>query len=200
MATGDTQDFIARLRAFLPGSWFPQGPLSQNPYPVLAGILAGAANAFAAIYSLITYGKAQTRVATASDAFLDLAGLDYLGGRMPRRTGESDASFRERITDEVVRIRNTRQSITTALTQLTGRPPIVYEPWNGDDSGFLNLTLYLGGGPAPGVGFIGSTGLPFAIFVQAFRPIAFTIPDSEIYAMVNAVRTGGVTAWVNIQN
>ena len=199
MATGDQQDFIARFRALLPSSGFPQGPLSQNPYPVLAGLLAGAANAFAEIYSLIRYAKAQTRMATVSDAFLDLAAMDYVGARVQRRPSETDSSFRERITNEVIRIRNTRQSIIIALTQLTTRPPIVYEPWNTNDTGAYGFAYY-GGGPFPGIGCYGSMGLPFTIFVQAFRPITFSIPDSEIYAAVNSVRAAGVTVYLSLSN
>ena len=67
---GDTSDLVLRLRRLLPNSWFPDSA------PVLVGILSGIASALAQVYGLITYARLQTRIATTTDAFLDLAAYD----------------------------------------------------------------------------------------------------------------------------
>jgi len=193
MALGSQSDFVARLWKLLPPSWFP----ATSVY--VPAILQGPATLFSYIYGLLKYAKAQTRVATASDAFLDIAAYDYTAARIQRRSGESDASFRERVIDEVLRIRDTRLGLIRSLTQLTCRPPQVFEPWNTNDSAAYGYAYYAGG-PFPGVGFYGSQQLPFILFVQAYRPIAFSVPDAEIYAMANSVRAAGVTVYMALSN
>lgn len=197
MALGDQNDFLTRLRKLLPYSWFP------TPAPILAGFLTGFAYIGQASYALMKYAKAQTRMATTSDAFLDIAAFDYCAARIQRRPGENDVSFRERIIEEVLRIRQTRQAIVIALMELTGRVPKISEPWNGSDAGFLDYTIALAGGAFAGVGFAASTSIPYTIFVDAYRPLpqsGLTVSDAEIYSMVNNTRASGIKAWVSISN
>src|SRR5579862_5296427 len=103
MATGDVPDIVARLRSLLP-PWFPP----QGAAPIVDGVLTGIATLLSGIYGLIQYARAQSRIATASGAWLDLIAWDFFGSRFLRRTQETDASFIPRIRSELRRPRLTR--------------------------------------------------------------------------------------------
>ena len=77
--TGDQQDILARLRTVLPARWFP------DDAPVLDGLLNGLASGWSFAYQQLQYVKAQTRIATATDVWLDIIALDFFGGRLVRR-------------------------------------------------------------------------------------------------------------------
>ena len=81
--TGDQQDMIARLRAVLPTRWFPDSA------PVLDGLLSGLASGWSWAYQQLLYVKAQTRIATATDVWLDIIANDYFGGRLARRADKA---------------------------------------------------------------------------------------------------------------
>ena len=89
MATGDQANTVARLKALLPNGWF-----AQDSTPILDGFLNGIAWALSFIYSLAAYARLQTRIATATDGFLDLITADFFGDTLPRNYQEDDASFR----------------------------------------------------------------------------------------------------------
>lgn len=164
---GDVENFRRRLRRLMPGSWFP------NPSTILWGTLSGFAHVASSTYSLLKYAKQQTRMATTTDAFLDIAAQDYTGPRIQRRPGEGDTNFRDRIVGEALRVRNTRTAIEVALMQLTGRPAQIFEPWNTADTGALNKSIFLTGkGPFAGIGCVGSRDMPYTIFVNAYRPLS----------------------------
>src|SRR5258708_34314097 len=100
--TGDQLDMLARLRTVLPTRWFP------DQAPVLDALLSGLAAAWTWAYDQLHYVKAQTRIATASDIWLDIIALDFFGRHLVRRSGQSDAAFRARIQRELFRERGTR--------------------------------------------------------------------------------------------
>lgn len=186
--TGDTNDFISRLRAVLVPSWFPN---KATPSPNVTGLLSGFATVAAFIYSLLAYIRLQTRIATATDGWLDLISYDFFGLRIQRATGQADASFRNTIITELFRPRNTRASYIKVLQDLTGRTPLIFEPgWS--DAGFYNKTAYWGVTP------LGSRSLAYTVFITAYRGNGAS--DAQIYAAVNSVRSAGITAWVSIQN
>ena len=150
---------LARLQALLPGRWFP------DTAPVRDGVLAGLANAWAAVYALWSYAAAQTRLATASDGFLDLISRDLFGLALPRRPGEADGSFRARIGQNLLFLGATRAGLTARLLALTGRAPVIFEQFNPGSTGALgNGTLALGA-----AGGLGNLELPFQEFVTAYR-------------------------------
>jgi hypothetical protein len=216
VATGDSNDMLARIRATMP-PWFP------SDAPIYAGMLSGIAASLAFFYSLYLFAAAQTRIATASGGWLDLIAWDFFGARFTRRSGESDTSFRPRILDEILRPRVTRGAIVRALADLTGRAPLVFEPWNPQDAGAY-------GGPKIGygvAGFYGSMKFTYQVFVTAYRPSGVGIPlvggygqgpsgygltgeyadlslitgpvtDAEIYDTVARTVAAGVTAWTDI--
>lgn len=197
MALGDIENFRQRLRQLIPYSWFP------NPAPILWGALSGFAYVATSSYALLKYAKLQTRMATATDAFLDIAAFDFTGPAIQRNPGESDNSFRQRITEEVLRVRLTEQSIVTVLEELTGRIPFVFEPWNTYDVGALDYSIALAGGPFAGVGCVGDDTQRFQVFINAYRPLpgsGFVASDAQIYAAIASVIAAGVTPWTYIQN
>jgi hypothetical protein len=158
--TGDQNDIQARLRAVLPNGWF------ADEAPVLSALLAGLANAWAWLYSLLAYVRLQTRIATATDGWLDLIARDYGGPAWARQTGETDTAFRARIMRNLRRLRGTRGALIAGLAELTGRTPVVFEPaYPPDTGGFgsIGLGWNLQGG-------WGNLALPYQCFVIAYRP------------------------------
>lgn len=162
---GDTQDIAGRLRSVLPTRWFPDAT------PVLDALLLGLAAAWSWCFGLIAYVRAQTRIATATDVWLDIVAEDFFGSGLARRVGESDAALRLRIQQAIFQGHATRTALARALTELTGRAPIIFEPARTMDTGGYGGTL---AGPAGlyygQMGGWGSLELPFQCFVTAFRP------------------------------
>jgi hypothetical protein len=183
MAIGDQADITSRLFRWVPSRWFP-----SDPGTLVGAVLAGFAAGLAGVYQQIQYAKAQMRIATASDGFLDLIGADYFGTRLPRATAETDAAFRLRIAREVLRPRGTRAAVIRALTDLTGRAPAIFEPNRPLDTGAWGIGTTLGYGLAGGYG---SLALPDQAFVTAFRPLGITgLPAVAPYGVVRNVGAG----------
>lgn len=199
MATGDANDMAARIRAVLPISWFPtSSSAGASDTPVLDGVLAGLGATWAAIYSLLSYTKLQTRIASATDFFLDLIAVDFFGASLARRSDETDSAFRVRIQNNIFAPRATRTALGRALTVLTGRPPVIFEPAYTYDTGGYGAFAQGGGGMGYCVsGGYGSLELPFQCFVTAFRPSAEGISQVAGYIEGTAVppfAPGAVTA------
>ncbi|QEL14797.1 hypothetical protein [Limnoglobus roseus] len=221
MATGDQADFISRIKAVLPGGWF------RGATPVLDAVLAGIGAALSGVYSLAAYARLQTRIATATEGFLDLISFDYFGQSLPRKVQEPDTSFRARIIAALFPEKATRRGLIRALESLTGRTPVVFEPRRPADTGGYGI-----GGVGYGVGGgYGALNLPYQAFVTAFRPAGQGIPyvsgygstvggyttpsrltyaslsqvqgsvtDKDIFAAVDAVMPAGTLAWTQIQS
>ena len=163
---GDCTDMVARLRAVLPARWFPEDA------PVLDGVLNGLASAWSWLFQLLQYVRAQTRLATASGVWLDVIAQDFCGTRLTRRSGQSDDAFRARVRQELLRERGTRAAVISALRDLTGRTPAIFEPGLTSDTGGYGSRTSAGGGVGYGAGGgWGSLNLPFQCFVTAYRPI-----------------------------
>ena len=136
MATGDQADIANRIRAVLPSQWFPTSPAGgPSATPVLDGLLAGLGSAWAAMYSLLQYAVLQTRIATATDFFVDLIGQDFFGTALLRLMGETDAAYSARIRKNLFRPKATRAAMVRLLTDLTGNAPTIIEPANPGDCG-----------------------------------------------------------------
>ena len=163
---GDQADIVGRLRAVLPVRWFPDSA------PVLDALLSGLASGWSSVFQQLQYVRAQTRIATATDIWLDVVAQDYLGSRLVRRTGQGDAAFRGAIQRELFRERGTRAAIVSVLQDLTGRPPQIFEPARPGDTGGYGSSAGDGGGLGYGcAGGWGSLTLPFQCFITAYRPI-----------------------------
>jgi hypothetical protein len=221
MATGDQPDILSRLTALLPAGWFP------DKSPFQDGVMAGAANMGAFIYSLIAYARRQLRIGTATDGFLDLIARDFFGDRLPRRTNELDDPYRARIKAELLVEKGTRAGMIAMLTRLTGRAPVIFEPQRPADTGAY-------GAPNCGYGVAGGYGsqlLPCQAFVTAFRPSGSGVPlvagygvptggyrtpsradyasmsqiigavtDADIYAAADNAKLAGTCIWVRLRN
>ncbi|MGC8474780.1 MAG: hypothetical protein ACP5NP_00360 [Acetobacteraceae bacterium] len=162
---GDAQDIANRIRAVLPGSWF-----SDNS-PILDGLIGGIATSWAWLYAALQYVRLQTRIATATDVWLDVIAQDFFGTGISRRSGEGDASLRRRVQLEIFRERATRAGLVQVLVDLTGRPPTVFEPLRPADTGAYGGEGQVGTSLAYGAaGGWGSLDLPFQCFVTAYRP------------------------------
>lgn len=190
--TGDQADIVCRIKAVLPSRWF------GDSSPVLDAVVNGLAWAWSVIYSQLSYVRSQTRIATATDVWLDIISADFFGSDLPRRLNESDADFRQRIMLELVRLRGTRPSLITMLTQLTGRTPVVVEPWRPADTGVW------GGGSASPYGFgycaagcWGSRAMPYQFFVTAYRPLETGVPYLAGYGTVPGGYGTGAIAWMS---
>ena len=163
--TGDSQDMAGRLRAVLPARWYP------DEAPILDAVLQGLGWAWAWCYGLLGYVRAQTRVATATDVWLDIVAADFFGTSLVRAPGQDDAALRRRIQLELFRDRATRAALSRTLLDLTGRPPVIFEPARTTDTGGYASAAAAGTGLGYGVaGGWGSLDLPFQCFVTAFRP------------------------------
>ena len=218
--TGDQNDMLERLKALLPRGWFGDSPT------ILTALLSGFAAIFANVYSVLAYAKQQLRIATATDGFLDVISADFFGTTLPRKSGESDSAFRNRITVNLFRERATRNAIVTVLKALTGRSPLIVEPRRPSDTG--------GYGIACGYGVAGAYGSlvhTYQAFITAYRPIGTGIPyvagygaspggyatpsraeyanigsmttgvtDAAIYAAIASVLPAATIAWVSIAN
>ena len=221
MATGDVPDIVSRLKALLPNGWF------RDPTPVLDIVLTGIATALAAVYDLTQYARLQVRLATATDAFLDLIALDFFGSALPRKSGESDAAYRSRIRAALFPEKGDRIGMIKTLVALTGRTPVIFEPARPADTGAYN-TNTLGYGVAGGYG---SLQLPAQAFITAYRPLGQGVPnvagygypqgayntgsqieyasadmiagavtDSAIYDAISNAAPAGTLMWVRIQS
>ncbi len=217
---GDAADMLGRLKSVLPAGWF------GDATPVLDAVLSGLAAGWSGLYALLTGVAAQTRLATCSGIFLDMASADYCGGALPRRAGESDAAFSLRLRANLLAPRATRAGLAAALTSLTGRAPAIFEPLNPTDTGGYNCGT-LGYGAAGGYG---CASLPFQFFVTAYRPdatpvsnaggygvgpggygaapmvyadlaeIPGALTDADIYAAAAAVLPAASIAWMTLSN
>lgn len=218
MATGDSDDFTARTRALLP-PWFPDWSVSS----VVSGVIAGWAAVAAILFGLLSYVKAQTRILTASDAWLDIISYDYFGLRVSRVYGESDSTFKTRIIKELLRTRNTRGAIIQQLLDTTGNTSSrVIESFNPADTGawdecFWDVdsqkTPFRWAGNYPYQFFVVTTApfvVPFGNYptpgydVTGFWDTALYLIDSSpslvgrqaVYDAINATKAAGTTAWV----
>ena len=221
--TGDTADIVRRLRAELPSRWF------ADDAPVLNAVLTGAATVLAVVYGWITYARRQARIATADAYWLDIISRDFFATALPRRQGEADASFRNRIFARLFRDTSTRAGIIAGVAFLTGRTATIIEPWNTGDCGAWNNGRMAWGT----AGAWGSLALPNQFFMQVKRPnsggvsgvqgwgtqpqmvggwgvgaiewvsasmFQGAVSDADIYATITDLKAAGTTAWVNISS
>lgn len=212
MATGDQSNIFSRLKAQFPSSWFK---LSPN----FDATLQGPAWALSTIYAQITYATLQTRIATATDGYLDLISNDFFGTALPRLTNEQDGAFRTRILANLFVKGPTRANMSAVLTLVTGRVPDIFEPSNTTDSGGWDGGAYWD----TGVGKWGAP-MPYQCFVTAYRPIGgvqdlgeydtwrmswdsygawsdnpvTAVTDAAIIAAVESTRMKGIVVWLRI--
>jgi len=146
--------------------WF-----NQNENPVLYGVFTGFASIAYFIYGLLVYVKAQTRIQTSTDIFLDFTAEDFFGDILTRCPNQGDSSFRALILKLLLAPRVTRQNMINRITDITGRTPIVYEEFY--DSGFYDVSFY------DEDMYYGSGGnAPYQAWITAYRPLPPTSNNS----------------------
>lgn len=223
MATGDQDDLISRLQRWLPTGWFPT---TKDEAPRLYSVLAGFASLLSQIYLAIQYVRLQTRLATLTDGFVDLASADFFGDRLPRLNAESDDRFSMRVRLEIFRKKLTREAIDELLFQMTGAHPLIVElerpadiggwgcrrawgvagPWGGraDSPAVFITTKHAGQFGVPLVNgwgcYAGGWGVGRQVWADADMITGTGFTDAQIMAALNRIRAAGVTYWVNITN
>ena len=160
-------NFVARLRALLPPSWFP-----QSADPVLLSVLSGGAALLAGNAQQLAYAALQTRISTSTGEWLDITSADFFGENLPRQPGESDANFRKRILAALFVVGPTRRDLERYLYLLTGRTPIIFEPWRIRDAGAWDAPI-CGWDATGGWGDL----LPAQYFVTIYTPRGQGIPN-----------------------
>ncbi len=199
MATGDPADMAFRMASVLPARWFP----SLDAAPVLSGLLSGLGQAWSFAFDLLAYAERQTRIATASGAFLDMISADFNGTALRRKPDEADPAFRARIVGNLLRERATRSAVETAVSSLTGSAVTVFEPMRPADTGaYASLSSPAGGGGSGyGVATLryGSLSAPYQIFIDATRPTTGTLTLGVTgYASTSSVSDGGAIGGYNV--
>ncbi len=186
-----------RLRVMLPKRWF--GEQSPN----LTALLTAIATPWVWLYSLLIYVSNQTRLMTATDGFLDLISYDYFGLDLPRKAGESDYVYRGRIQTAFRQEAATRLAVSSGLRDLTGNPPLIFEPANCADTGSygtLNGDAAIAGtGMAYGQnGGWGSLSLPYQCFVTAVRPAVTGVGMVAGYGTPNGGYGEGAISYIDL--
>ena len=189
--TGDRADMLMRLKLVLPLRWFPDST------PVLDAILSGFAATAAWAFDVLQYVKLQTRLATASAEFLDIAARDYFGERLKRRPDQSDMAFRAYILRELYRSRATRPAMLEQLVEITGRTPDIFEVARPADTGSW--------GEFSGYGIRGRYGsltMPNQVLITVFRSSApeHSLPDAEIFLAVAHMLPIATIGWTRISD
>ena len=179
---GDQSDFADRIRLTLPDGWF------GDVAPVRDGLLEGLGSVWAWLYRLLQTVRLQTRLASTTGQFLDLACVDYFGARLARRAAEGDDALRSRLQSAMRRERGTRAGLISAVAA-AGYTASVFEAARPADTGAYNTAGQLAWNTS---GAYGSLQMPLECLV-VLRPIAPVADvDDEI---VGALPAGGV-AWV----
>lgn len=161
MTIGSKQDMFFRFKKDL-APWF------GNDTPVLNALIAGVAETDSYIYGLIDYVNLQTRIKTATDINLDYISKDFFGDELPRKTGENDASFRNRILANLLVKKATRYAIANIIFNLTGIEPVMIEGFSPLNAGAYDATLYYdeGYGISGGAPNEAYTGMIYAFLPQ----------------------------------
>lgn len=219
MSKGDFDDIHSRLKALLPVAWF------GDKSPILDGVLTSCAQSLTWCYSLYLYARRQTRIATASDGWLDIAAQDFFGTRLRRDNGMTDDELCALISRNLFRERGTRQAIIITVKELTGLAPTIIEPQRPADTGGYGIAT----SGYSMAGRYGSRSIPCQAFVIAHRSAksdttddnpqyensyisshpstenddikmsSDTVTDTQIYAAIAEVKMLGTIVWVRVE-
>lgn len=194
---GDLSDFVSRLWTALPKRWFAE----QSPN--LGALLSSIATPWVWLHSLITYVIAQTRLATATDGWLDLIAFDYFGRNLSRRTSETDLAYRSRIQAALLQEAATRSAVEAGLQSLIGTQPSIFEPANCMDTGSYGSAASspnaLDTGMAYGqAGGWGSLQLPLQFFATVTRPATPGVGMLAGYGTPNGGYGEGAISYIDL--
>src|SRR5579871_1851570 len=175
---GDTNNIRDRVRKLLPARWFKWGA------PYRDAVIGGLSDLGSWCYGWVVYARLQSRLATATDLWLDVWSLDFLGRNL-LRNGATDDAYRALIKATILKERVTRAGMSTAIATLTGNVPKIFEPWNPGDCGAYSSIekgqLYGQMGYGVGQGGYGSIDLPGQVFMQVVRGASSGVPNATGY-------------------
>jgi len=174
-------DYVQRMVELYPNGWVSQD--SKNPPP--GGLPNPTKSIFwsllLAIAQQLSYVdnqdasqllKRQERLATADGTNLDDWVRSFFSGVTSRQSGETDASFRQRIQGLIQSLiafgGGNRESMRQAFLKLTGLEPRLVEPWRTADVGAWAIQM-----PVTQGGATGST--KYAYTVQALNSMGYPI-------------------------
>lgn len=121
-------EWTEALLADFPIPWTSQA--ARMPGGVLYGMMGACAANLFIINQFLVYGFDACRLPTAFGFELELYADDFYGpGNFPRKTAESDASYRTRIQAGLFIPYTTRGAFIQAITALTGIAPRLVSPW-----------------------------------------------------------------------
>jgi len=184
MTTGSSDDITGRVKRVIPNRWF------SYIAPYRDAVIGGLADIASRLYGLISYARAQTRLASAYGLWLDIFAYDYLQTFLVRNNLGDDA-FRLLIQATILKERVTRAGMSSALVAMTGNTPRIFEPWNTYDTGAYSSSLPGGFkcgqfGYGVGRGGYGNMNLPAQVFIDVTRGSPSGLPNVGGYGNVVA--------------
>lgn len=215
---GSVSDFVSRLRGRFPRGWAGNAVKA----PIFAALLLGMATAHANFYALTQFAGQMVYLQSSTGGWLDTWAYDFFGTFLLRNPGEIDASFLARIKSTLFAPTCTRESVITAVENISGLTPVLVEPWRGPDTFALGVDTFALG--VSGSGRLGSLDMPYQAYLYlpgvsgnasgmplGVQPFALsstasgnylgeTVQDvsiDNILSTVNRVRPIGVTVFVN---
>lgn len=214
--------FARRMAALIPPNWASQAAKQDG---LLYALLNMGGTDLSFEVSGAAYALGSTRIQTAVAPELDLASQDFFGDYLPRNPSEGNVSYRKRILDQLPPTGATRAAIVAALTALTGVVPRVIEPWNANDTGYIDVATYLDIDTQANPGRIGDATCRYQGFIITPGPTIdvldgnplqtlddslyldipgnglFNIaasPITNLYALLNRMKVEGTIIWVQI--
>lgn len=225
MAKFDLNDWTRRAIALVPRIWFSDSARKAggNFFALMAGFGEGAAFVYQQIQKL----KANSRLLTTQDMdVLAAYSQDFFGNALPPLAGETVDQYRKRILARLFLPGGTREGLRRAIFNLTGKNPVLIEPWNPNDCGAYDIGPWgydVAGAwgdlnmPYQGLvriqrpSSVASNGQPYAFAYDAgyagydsplgnypdLQPIQ-TVPDAMIYKAIEDAKLYGTTIWVQL--
>lgn len=162
-------DWTEALLADFPIPWSSQA--ARMPGGVLYAMMGACAANLFIINQFLVYGFDACRLSTCFGVELDLYADDFYGpGGLPRKTAESDDSYRARIESGLFIPYTTREAFNEAITALTGIAPRLISPWIAGQTAAYDWRSYwdIDGDQYPAL--YGDSNLPYQAFVIAELP------------------------------
>jgi len=159
------------LLADFPIPWTSQA--ARMPGGVLYAMMGACAANLQMINDFLTYGFDFCRLDTCEGDQVDIYADDFYGvGGLPRKTGESDASYKQRIQAGLFIPYTTREAFTQAITQLTGIAPRLISPWIAGQTAAYDWYSYYDIDDEAYPALYGDSSLSYQAFVIADLPPA----------------------------
>lgn len=160
-------EILERIKRTLPARWW------RHDAPARDAIVGGIADSLAWCSDFLEYARLQTRIATATDSFLDLIGFDFFGLRVRRKKGQPDESWRRTIKAEIFRERVTRRGVKKAVEDLTQNPVRLFEVFNAQDTGGFGRAWAFN----EPLSMFGSSNYPWSFFLDVKPPVGAGIKN-----------------------